>query len=1038
MEYIDNYLYVIDVALLLTLVIFVLRGLIIGTKKMIITSVLKWALVILLVIFSKQITDFLLTTIKIQGISLNDFVYNLLIEKLELEIADNSNLQTLIYAFMRAMVSFVVIYASVCIVSIIIYPIISLFLAIFGIRGKMKEENKTATSRVLGMMLGVFVTIIIFVVCYIPIYGSYSLAKTMEQDYLLIEESTKNSETTDISTTIEGDSTSVIVNIVGNEEYNLFEKYMDEFFVVSMNGTEVRLINEYYNVRKVFPTILKLANGKVDLDTISTLDFKVLIDVLTTTDTKEIAIPIALEILIAKGTFEKNNIDISYEDVNNENWAKEIAYLDSFLKSLVDTYELVKKYPDDYKKIIGDENFSPIISKNIEELFKISLINTYGSELINKVLEDKTQEIENPKIQEILKKIKFNEQIISDIKLILDSLHDIYLLGFIDKDYQPDYQSEKTSDAITDLFNNVFQLSFIKGNEKEIVDLIYNTFKLDKYVDINTLPLDEIDWDQEPTKLANILIEYVHLLGDKNIKDFQIEILTENDTTDFIDALCESELVIKGIVPALNGLLKEKLDTTDFKELKDIIELSTDKETLKQDLKIILEILPQIKDPSTITETEENVQNLLVKMINLSFVKGKEQTFVEKIISILDLNDFLDSFGITLNYEVTNWEEEMKNLGTLMYQAKTIGIENLPDMLNNLNDENAANIKEFLHTVLKLELIQTSIPKMIDKGMTEAGLEEWESIWLSEQQINFDKSLWEEEIDNLIDIMRSYQSLGIDFNNIKTEEVENVKELLIKMTKVRSVKMGYLLSIINDELKKQTNKDKNYLVEPETMNWEEEINTIFGSDGIFISIKNINETTTYQEYGKILDQLKNLQMLKDHFYEFIIDFIGEFSAIKNGDITIDLSQEVLEKVDSFEQELSIIDELDFDAATQSSETIDKLMKSVLLRTQVEKYVMDIIKANDLESYYDQSYLSGDIDSVNEKIADSKKDDDASNDWSWVKEIEVIEQFSSELSELIASPTTANAEALKDTSTKSVIASKMYERAKEMYPVLALI
>ncbi len=1045
MAFLNNYLIYLDISILVILGIFLLRGFIVGTKRMIITSVLKWVLILILVLFSSQIADVLVNIIKIKGVTLDKYLFDLIVEKMELTVESGSYLETLITALVHAVVTLVTVYLSITVVTFVIYPLISLILAIVGVRKIMSDNHKSLPNRAIGMLIGAFVTVIIFVVCYMPIYGSISLAGTIEEDYKIIEESTNKDgqqQTNNLALETNTEkSSSFILNAGDDEDYNIFERYMDNFFVVSMNSTKVKIIKEYYNFRPFIPTIAKLASKDKGLSDISSEDFNTLINVLTNTDMKEIIIPVALEFGIAKGTFEKNDIEITNQDIHDLNWGKEIEYLDEFLESLKDTYQLYEKYQNNLKQILGDEKFSPVITKNIEELFKMSLIKTYGPDLANKALDKSLENMDQSTAKDLLEMVTFTEKLIDDIKILCDSAYDLYWLGFIDKEIKPDFNQEKTTNAVNDLVNGIFDLSFIKDNEPKIIDLICDLLKLEEYLEETEISFDEVNWEEEPTSLANIIIEYGKLFNGKDLTKFDIDQICEGDFTSLVDAICNSDLVVHVIIPAVNKLLKDKISTTEFAELADIIELPQNKELLKSDLDLILKMLPIIKDTTdltTIINEEEKIQNLLVDMINLSFVKGNEQNLIKKLITTFDFEPFLTSYGIELNYEVTSWKNEMMNLGTLLYQANQIGIENLPTMIENLNEENKEKIKEVLISIINLELIQTSVPKIVDQELTKAGLENWKSEWIVAQQTTFTKELWEAEINNLVDILAIYQTANLDLNNIQTEDVEIINQLLKKMADTRSLKMGNLVTIVNDELTKKTKQNKEYLTEPADINWPQEIDAIFGTNGVFVLVRGINENTTYQEYGIILDKLKELKMLNNGYYDFIIDYINELPAYKNSQITIDISKETLMKVDSFEQELAIIDEIDFNAETQSSGTIDKLMNSVLFRSQVEIYINDILVKNNLDIYYDNNYLSSDIDAVNEKIKVTKSDEDPNNDWSWTKEIDLIERFSNALDIAIAEPTRVNAENLKNTSSDSVITLRVLERVKVMYPALGAL
>ncbi len=1033
MDVINQYLFYVDLSFLILLIIFILRGLIVGTKKMLITSVLKWGIILLLIIFSRSIADLLLKSIKIEGVNAGEFLINFLSENTELSVQKGSYLETLIYAIIKAVVAFVIGYLAVFVVTFLIYPIISLILMILGIRKAISSSPKTISSKLGGMGIGILVSIVVFVTCYMPIYGAMSLATSIEKDVNLISKEETINVSVDTS-----ENTSIILKTIG-DDYNICERYMDSFFVISMNDSNVRIIKEYRNFRTLIPFIAELTESGSE-KIITEECFNTVVDVLANTELKEIALPVTLEILYANGVFEKNNIEITEDDIYKTDWGKEIGYFDDFLLSLKDTYTLYNKYIDEPINMIGDEKFSSTFKKNFELLFKITIINEYGPEILNQALDSTKSEITDPTTLKALELIDFQDNLLSDIEIVLNSLYNIYHLGFINKDIEVDYSEEKTATFAQNLAKDIFKLSFVKGKENKIIEVIYDVLELNQYAKFETIDLTNINWETEPEKIATIIVEFAKILDGENINDADImEIFSENNES-LINAISASEIIRYGLLPGLNGMIKDKIKDSEYSELSDLINIPTDEEKLKNDLTVFTKIIPLFEDENAnILDDEEKLKLLITDLLSLSFIKGNEKELFEKLINNFGLNEFIDSYGLSLDYNVDNWEEEGKTLASIVYQANKLGMENLnnfDELITTKKDE----VKTLLITITNSTLLQKSLPKIIDKTLTDMELEEWKSEWLKKEQTIFHKEQWEEEINNLIETLELYLDYNLSFDNfdqISVSEVSKIKNVLDKMSELQSIKLNYFIEIVNEKLSDETGTVTTYLIVPDNMNWKQEINTLFGEEGIYTDILNIDENTTYREYGKILDKLKNLQTINDDsYYKFIADYIKNLDDYKNNKITISVDEETLKKVTSFEDELAIIDEIDFTKETQSGELIDKLMTSVLLRSQTETYIKDIIKKNDLDSYYDaDKNLSADIDLVNQKIKATKEDEDPTNDWSWTKEIEIIENFKTKLDETISSPTKENAEELKTIADKGIITSKALEKVLEEHPEL---
>ena len=188
LQYVKYVFIVIDIIVLLTLAINLLKGFFQGFFRYLFTSGLKWIIIVILILFSKQIAQELLTIDIPQIGRLDNYLVSVICDLLKMDQSTLVNTYTyeLIYTVVLSTIRLSVILISVFLTNLIIWPIISLVLTIFGINALIKKLPKSLTHRILGLVLSIVVFLVIFVVTYLPYYGLINLVTYGLEDSKLI------------------------------------------------------------------------------------------------------------------------------------------------------------------------------------------------------------------------------------------------------------------------------------------------------------------------------------------------------------------------------------------------------------------------------------------------------------------------------------------------------------------------------------------------------------------------------------------------------------------------------------------------------------------------------------------------------------------------------------------------------------------------------------------------------------------------------------------------------------------------------------
>lgn len=879
------FILLIDVIVVITLVATLIKGIKKGFFKYLITDGLKWILILILIMFSGEITKLLLNIDYPSIGKLGDYLINFLCTEFDLEYTAVAGSYTydLIYGVVFATVRLILIYITALVVSILIYPIISLILRILGIRRLINNMSVKPLHRILGLVLSAVVFCVYFCITFFPYYGTMNIVSKVEADSQKISDNSDVQEVSfieniQISDYIEAS----FIYPLFSKDNNIAVKYLNSIYVVKVKTEDLYLIDEYYVMDDALPILFKyVATLSKEENIVPTIeDIETITTVLKNSDSVEVLLPIVIEVAIAMDLFEQYELDITFEELHDINWHQEKKTLNEVFDDINNLYSVIYNHKDNLKEIFGTEEFVELTPELINDVFDLYLFNEYGYQILSIELDNYINN-NSGSLADILELIEVKDLIEKDLIKICGVIRDLYQMGVFEK-------------------------------------------------------------TEEGTNLTIV--------------------------------------------------------------------------------------------------SEQQVENILTSIFNLSFIEGNEGTIFSMLMEFIGTFESGIEFELDVENPNINWESEIKNISHLIFVIYQN--PNILGSLTNMDEEQKEIVVDILKTIVKLDLLNKTIPSLVANLIEEASMTEFKSDWLEEQCLNLNKEEWLIEVENLIDFINTLTNSDIDFSNIENIEITELHSFLHQAIKLKSITVDPVIELLNEELQGYFNNDKTYLTVSENINWEQEINLIFGEDKIYSQFKNLDENASFQNYGKLIDTMKVSSVFGPSIYEIIKDFIKASDLYKSSEnpsgvlSSEDLKDDVFDTVLSWENELKLLDSIDLNSNMQTGETIDIIMHSTLLKGHIKDYILEIIVENNLSEYYLADNISQDIDKVNNYIDETKKDNDETNDYSWEKEVNTLADFSSKFADVKAgNMTEQSVKELKETAESSIITKSIFERILEEYPIL---
>ena len=471
---------------------------------------------------------------------------------------------------------------------------------------------------------------------------------------------------------------------------------------------------------------------------------------------------------LIKFALNKANVEgITYENLIgdfNPNWDLEQEVLANVLYDVIGLIEENNVEEFSLQLLVKRDDNNQYIFKNIisdisnSELLKIVIVN-----YINSIeLDSSSKEILdllNIDIIKNLSAVEFEKEFFG----LLDILYYANQMNLFGKG-----EVYFDKDLITSLINVVFDSTFIKDNEQNIIEYIIRTTELYEALDEHdiTLNYEGADWSVEKQNIIDI---FAAILDLSDIQDFDLtKILTDrtedtnNKLINLIDAFGKSHLfgsaIYDIIEKSINGLGYEVTFTDSEKEL--IVQNTWKKETtnLIELADFCSEKLGDTANYSTISGSE----------ITEIMLKASETVISTKLLGTV-LNEMLGTEYLAINpvLEDGSYKYDFTNSITLADTAKDIGA--LVDLKNHAQNLDMSDITQATESV---DSIIESIKILDESGLAKDMIQE---VIGEDSGINLDEINLTEEAET---IQKVYDVYKEDHENFDINDHPELKEEL--------------------------------------------------------------------------------------------------------------------------------------------------------------------------------------------------------------------------------------------------------------------
>ena len=369
--------------------------------------------------------------------------------------------------------------------------------------------------------------------------------------------------------------------------------------------------------------------------------------------------------------------------------------------------------------------------------------------------------------------------------------------------------------SIIEVFKNSEILNIVMPPLFEVIEITMPD------VNIDFEQLKEINWKEEKENILHVVESVMDLLYESEF-DFENpkEILGNTQLSYYLGeigkTLDQSKLIKDVLFAYLNDVLQDTLKTSLPEEMQPLLSvLDLTKIDLTNDLSIVGNVLNNLYTLKILDGEEidfigerEAVVNLIKLAFNLSTIKGNEETIIKSIIEMTGLNETLADSGITINYEVENWQSEInaftKVIENLLKLFEENGIENISEIdLQKVLMDSSENptTTSLIEAICESEMLSTSLLELLNKLFETANLQEWESDYFKsilDGTVEISDTELKEEILILLDIFsKAKELLEGDIENIDTE---SLKEVLYSMNDSKFIEIEQIISFLNDKV----------------------------------------------------------------------------------------------------------------------------------------------------------------------------------------------------------------------------------------------
>lgn len=431
------------------------------------------------------------------------------------------------------------------------------------------------------------------------------------------------------------------------------------------------------------------------------------------------------------------------------------------------------------------------------------------------------------------------------------------------------------------IVNTIFGLTLLKENQNVILKL--GIFFLNKVQMFSSLTyesvfgdLEAIDFNEEGNQLADTLLEVLKLHQEKKLTVDHL-LANVSDFDKCINSIAKSKIaknlipvVLEKVVSSVAGtMLDDKLLAAfDFDSLKTLTEtdFSTEVKKLVTSVNLISSLNSNIE--------VNTIKTLLSNILTLNILGTNQQVFIEYALSTFGLNTFLEDLGISLNYNVKDYSQEVTKINNVLDKINKIcplneiSLESIVAL-----EKNSANAKLLadLFDAASASTLFTNFPKQA----LNAVIKNFTNIVLTDSDFEIiKKNTYNVEFATLFDIYTTANDLS-NMTDLTSLNGTNVKAIMEKASKshVASLFIGNVLYDILGEnglqiiIKSGGSYQYNFTTQASMISYKDTIASIID---LFISFTTFDSATASIEVitDKIAD-LKYSDLLQDTFNKIL-------------------------------------------------------------------------------------------------------------------------------------------------------------------------
>lgn len=678
----------------------------------------------------------------------------------------------------------------------------------------------------------------------------------------------------------------------------------------------------------------------------------------------EVLIPLGIDMLeeqFTSGDFKDYNIDFS--NIKTINWTTSGTEFVSTALNIYREYLNVDIDFTNFKVALNDEKLPDFVSYTFDEIEKSTIITDNLLPILMQVLLanlEKNESLSNLDINfDELKEVNWKNNLDQIKVLVHDLIISYQILDINPDDYKAVLKNNKLQTELSKAITNILDCEVFADY---ILPIVMNVLveKLETNESLSSFGFDfaqikNTNWKTEISSIKDIIIEFLDAYQGLDFnKDEWTKILdNENLATyikDIFEASKSSTVISNHIIPKLPNKIHQLIDnmdsSIDISFLKELITEESINQLLTNDVEKLIDVFKEIKtlgllDKQELDFNDPVAQDTLIKVIkkvfDLSVVEGKEETIFKSIIGIINIEETLAEYSITLNYEnVSDWNTEVDYMCTIFKNAMSItgGLDNLDfsSLLTDVRtDEEKTMIAEIVAAIGYSDVFGDSIYTILDTVSTNIDPNCDIELTNEEKHLIEEVNGWNfeamhllnlvEKIDN-VDLDKQYEDLDADaVKDLMIYSSESVISTKVLGTVLNNIFTGVVHEDFTDQAVMKSSSDVVYnaivvasLVQDNTL----DLNNTEVTDTLVSSIKNIAES---EENIELSNQIIN-------------DIIGNETHVEYTQKDISDAADVVESI--IETYQNSTDQDNFDLDNLSEEDLEKLESSALAKTILEK------------------------------------------------------------------------------------------------------